>query len=418
MTSRVRLNVPPRVIESARAAQHANREALSARQAAERIRSKAEQQQAAEQRAQGLRAPAAGATAQQRQIDGGQLEFTRRKGQRIWTRRRVVDAASISVGWMLSAQRQIQNGVVMNTYSVGSASARSWFTIQYLEDYRINGATGAPISPDLNRTALFYVLPADEDLVFAYVVFPRTDPSAVYMEGVCVIQTERVYRSQSIPEFMSRHALDSAVADTQARSYVTEYLNPGLIGFGYSRNNEQDGWTRMVGGYSVRERQKSTSNVYAGLAERMGPGVATAARATQDYKNLTGNNRIPVLGYDGLTATGAGYPAIAGEFGVIEGLDVESLVPASMTGAISQPRPSTLSLIDKTILRLADRPSPPPEYLQELALGAAETNGNVTGEALNVDDFLQNEDNYLLIGYDYHGGSYCRDKLRELGINL
>lgn len=100
MTSRVRLNVPPRVIESARAAQHANREALSARQAAERIRGKAEQQQAAERRAQGLRAPTAGATAQQRQIDGGQLEFTRRKGQRIWTRRRVVDVASFGVAYI------------------------------------------------------------------------------------------------------------------------------------------------------------------------------------------------------------------------------------------------------------------------------------------------------------------------------
>jgi hypothetical protein len=85
----VRINVPPRLIESARAAQYANRAKQGNKELQERIKRKiklkAEQQQA-------RRDP----LGQKR--EGGQLEFEREKGQKIWTRRRNLDRGFVIKG--------------------------------------------------------------------------------------------------------------------------------------------------------------------------------------------------------------------------------------------------------------------------------------------------------------------------------
>ena len=92
----VRINVPPRLIESARAAQYANRAKQGNKELQEKIKRKiklkAEQQQARQD-----------PLGQKR--EGGQLEFEREKGQKIWTRRRLP-----SVGWLLVPTEDFSQG--------------------------------------------------------------------------------------------------------------------------------------------------------------------------------------------------------------------------------------------------------------------------------------------------------------------
>jgi hypothetical protein len=78
----VRINVPPRLIEAARAAQYANRAKISNKERLERIKKGIAVQAAQQQKKNN-------ALTQKR--EGGQLEFTRKKDQKIWTRRRNLD---------------------------------------------------------------------------------------------------------------------------------------------------------------------------------------------------------------------------------------------------------------------------------------------------------------------------------------
>lgn len=77
--SNVRLNVPPRLIESARAAQYANRENLGSRELKKKINKRAKIKAVQERKKNPLA---------QQEREGGQLEFQRTPLQRIWTRRR------------------------------------------------------------------------------------------------------------------------------------------------------------------------------------------------------------------------------------------------------------------------------------------------------------------------------------------
>jgi hypothetical protein len=78
----VRINVPPRLIEAARAAQYANRAKISNKERLERIKKGIAVQAAQQQKKNNP-------LTQKR--EGGQLEFTRKKSQKIWTRRRNLD---------------------------------------------------------------------------------------------------------------------------------------------------------------------------------------------------------------------------------------------------------------------------------------------------------------------------------------
>lgn len=76
----VRINVPPRLIEAARAAQYANRAKISNKERLERIKKGIAVQSTQQQK---KKFP----LTQER--EGGQLEFTRVKRQKVWTKRRI-----------------------------------------------------------------------------------------------------------------------------------------------------------------------------------------------------------------------------------------------------------------------------------------------------------------------------------------
>lgn len=76
----VRINVPPRLIEAARAAQYANRAKISNKERLERIKKGIAIQSTQQQK---KKFP----LTQER--EGGQLEFTRVKRQKVWTKRRI-----------------------------------------------------------------------------------------------------------------------------------------------------------------------------------------------------------------------------------------------------------------------------------------------------------------------------------------
>lgn len=87
--SDVRLNVPPRLIESARAAQYANRESLGSRELEERIKKRTKIKAVQERKKNPLA---------QQEREGGQLEFERKENYKIWTRRR----RPTGNGWLLA----------------------------------------------------------------------------------------------------------------------------------------------------------------------------------------------------------------------------------------------------------------------------------------------------------------------------
>lgn len=88
MAGRVDLRVPPRLIETARAAQYANREALGARELERKIKGRAQRQVAAVKRADPIR----------NGLEGGQLEFSRPEIYPIRTGRRKPNEIDAAVG--------------------------------------------------------------------------------------------------------------------------------------------------------------------------------------------------------------------------------------------------------------------------------------------------------------------------------
>lgn len=91
--ARVDLRVPPRLIESARAAQYSNREALGARSLERRITAKVRQRKEAQERANPL---------QSGRREGGVLEFRQAPLQRIWRRPRRAGEVNVGVAWLYS----------------------------------------------------------------------------------------------------------------------------------------------------------------------------------------------------------------------------------------------------------------------------------------------------------------------------
>ena len=91
MPGRVNVNIPPRVIESARAAQYANREALDGRVLAEKIKSKVQARRAAVLRQQPGAAPDRGDDSPPAR---NPLKW------RIWRKRRPRKPVDVGVGWL------------------------------------------------------------------------------------------------------------------------------------------------------------------------------------------------------------------------------------------------------------------------------------------------------------------------------
>jgi hypothetical protein len=106
------------------------------------------------------------------------------------------------------------------------------------------------------------------------------------------------------------------------------------------------------------------------------PGTFNADAALGEFQNETGAGQIPIVGYRRDSVGYASPITERGVFGVIPGATVAT-------------QPVTPTLLED-------------ELDQQPAANAVELG----------------TDHQMLIAYDYHGGSYCRDQLSLLGINI
>ena len=126
--------------------------------------------------------------------------------------------------------------------------------------------------------------------------------------------------------------------------------------------------------------ERASSVVYESIAPDGTFSAVSAQQAKTSYAEYSGIAEIPVLGYERDDPSVASTPTTErGSFGIIPDASVTAPVTTEMLAA---------GLDDE----LEQFPGP---------------------NAANQPEPVQ-----MVVAYDYHGGSYCRDRLTQLGINL
>ena len=433
MPGRVALNLPPRVVESARAAQYANRARLDARTTDERIQAKTVQRHAAAQRAQPLPEDRV----------GGVLEFPQRGVARIWRRPRAFGEVDVAVGWQqVSRSQPAPSPSIPNPYDpsidgplsgtdsasgamtfsalLGSGDGSRWeaigITLPWSFSFAYSYGPGpqsvwrgqayseaATTNHEFRQIAVTLPLGGNRLLwlmvIAQYTLTYADTHSAPYSGSVTTAVpffTARIIGERSV-EPLAAPVPAFMLAEIQARATQLVQVTQGApLPPQYYR---LDTWGRPVtqayvdaadlsiGGTSIGINPAGldanldfsrlvSSNAYEGLTTFAGQPM-TAAQAKAAYKAFSGNSEIPVLGYR-RDARALPYPQNErGEFGVMPGVSVTDL---------------TFPAVDA----LED------EVERAPASGATAPGGP----------------HQILVGYDFHGGNYCRDKLQALGITL
>lgn len=417
MASLVNLNVPPRLIESARAAQYANREALNSRELDARIKAKAEQRHAAALRAQPLPDDRV----------GGVLEFQQRPMGRIRTRRQVVRQVEAGLGWshqdgnasLIDTRIYIQSGDGSRVVSF-SRRPDNW------------DGMGSSIQADLpgggRKLQLVdevdYVLPVDENS-FLYLLVISTPTltytsaisggtaeltAAPYAQGCLVSQYEARRVSVPVPAFALRHLIAEGPVDYANRQrYYFEYLNPRYYGLGWRRlddgpvdNHPFPAGSAVpfrvpLGLSGLTSFRSASSAVYMALGTARSADV-TAEEVQQDFERSGGIGEIPVIN---VSYNKNWFLRESGQEIMTAGL----LSDATVFDPLLKPYPSSGQPYEPYDIR-------PPYFLQDSqAWYWGSFNPVITAEGLT--SFTNH-----IVAYDYHGGTYCRDRLAELGITL
>lgn len=186
-----------------------------------------------------------------------------------------------------------------------------------------------------------------------------------------ITESEITEVTHPLPEYVQRD-IDAYLAQTFIASLPgydvtvsparTTSVTPGYIGIHQARQ----WWT--------------SSAMFEGIAENGAFSSVSAQQAKSSYATFSGKAEIPVLRYKPNNPLAASTPTTEeGYFGIIPGASVTSNVTSAMLAA---------ELEDQTE--------------QSPGLNAAN----------------QPEPVQFVVAYDYHGGSYCRDQLRRLGITL
>jgi hypothetical protein len=453
MPGRVNLNIPPRVIESARAAQYANREALDGRALTEKIRAKVQARRAAVLRQQPGVAP-----------DRGDDPPPARDPLkwRIWRKRRPRKQVDVGVGWLhigynytkfpdtgsstdsgwsnglppqyvstnntFTRSTRIQTSNIIESASlefvitVGTGSGEAWKQVRHslafggtfsgssewthylyewedgrrdiLDKIRRASSSSSNFSAKLWH-ALFPAGPSEAILVVAISQFsvdgafvddgeqdddPRVSSgNFTYSPGnftaqstkqisFLITQSSVTELTHAIPAFMQKR-IDSVLA---------------LPVYQWPRGNADNPHIRIDRLFAsltpIGTYQSSTvsSAIYESIAPDGTFSAVSPQQAKTSYAAYSGNTEIPVLGYKREPV--ASTPTTErGVFGIITGASVTEPVTPEM-----------------------------------LALGLEDELEQVPGpNAANRPEPVQ-----MVVAYDYHGGSYCRDRLTQMGINL
>ena len=453
MPGNVNINIPPRLIESARAAQYANREALDGRALVGKIKAKAmakAQRAAAVQARPPLTAPV-----------GGPLEESRKPDTwRIWRKRRVREAVNVGVGWLHIAQNYtvisndrtfvdsgwsngstqggpfwpfysfsdgnpgIWDGVnTMRTQStdysanaslelvvtVGTRSGETWRRARHTISF--NGLSNSFRQDDwtviegigLSEKVFVRTTQTDNfDVRLWYGLFPAGGTSVIL--AVSIIQFNHAYSADGsispLPPESVTVQNTKQISFLITESEITEVTHPLPV---YVQKDIDaylaQAFTASVPGYDVTVNPARTASVipssigmyqqrgwwttsamFEGITQNGAFSSVSAQQAKSSYATFSGKAEIPVLRYKPNDPLAAGTPTTEeGYFGIIPGASVTSSVTSAMLAA---------ELEDTTE--------------QSPGLNAAN----------------QPEPVQFIVAYDYHGGSYCRDQLKRIGITL
>jgi hypothetical protein len=438
MPARVNLNVPPRLIESARAAQYANREALGGRTLADKIKAKAKARRDAALRAQPLPPDRAGEAPEGRDP----LKW------RIWRKRRPFRPVDVGLAWLhigknytlITNELEITNATDADennpspsyerrttegsasaslefVVTVGARSGERWKQFRHSLTFAGTGTdvfekTWTRIEDGLLPIILvqertfgsgthnfcarlwWNLLPAGQsDMIlvvsiaqyhrnYAYerlgsgpVVFSPNNFTIQNTMHTCFLVTESnvVELTQPLPAFMQRK-IDSVLTKNAAGGIAISYntLNPD-VPIELALPQPAIG-THQLGFDSA------SSVIYESIALDGTFSEVSPQQAKASYVEYSGNPEIPVLGYKRDDPSVASTPTTErGVFGIITG--------ASVTAPVT-PEMLALGLEDEL----------------EQAPGPAAAN--------------QPEPVRMVVSYDYHGGTYCRDRLKLLGIDI
>ncbi len=380
-SSRVNLRVPPRLIESARAAQYANRETFGARAAQDRMAKEVDRRVEAEQRDAPGRDP-------QR---GGLLDFEKRRIPRPKLRNRWRPRWSVNTGFVYILSGQPPGS------PYGTWRNRIWVAPG-------NGSQWTLVLDELNSTFGFAWLPLSDGMaiLFAHVGFPPAQPPQTVVTGYKVTfdNVSEIVVPESVAMKFFKPAYDPGYSPLLTDFYNVNYLGSKFYGFGHTQAVGQAPFLSLD--------NRASSAVYDGLSLTVGEHLYA-----QDALSLYGSS-IPVLGAtrtSGLRsdvylrtpdATDPALLGLATTFGIMDDLSLTSSQLPSGHAVPITPRTSPVVLSD-TVERIPVSYSLPVEPTpSDIAPGGA-----VPGGLVN-----------LLTTYDYHGGSYCQDRLADLGLAL
>ena len=388
MAGRVRLNVPPRLIESARAAQYANREAQGARELARRIESKVRQQRQAAKRAQ----------PQAQTFDGQGAVFDApalKRVPRIWRKRRPLVGGRHGVGWLHIEQNNPVVPVFSGTGSleliitVGTGSGEIWRQVRHTVNCSRNfdGPPGDPSNfstfHTLSQLASFPAGQSDIVFVFLLTQFRHTINSSGITTSYSAINTIQI--SFLITDDSITEATHPIPVYAQRVIDIGEFVGPGPGPRGPGDFRETGIYKYigidLQGDLDRIDYAVSSSAIFEAIAPDGTFNYSYSAQeAKASYAAFSGNAEIPVLGYKRDDPLAASTPTTErGVFGIIPGASVTAPITAEMRAA-----------------RLED------EQVQQPA-PSAENRTEPVG---------------MIVAYDYHGGTYCRDQLARLGITL
>lgn len=409
MFDRVNIRVPPRLIEAARESQYANREALGSREVERRVERRITEQVEVIRRAR---------PGQDRE-KGGQLEFG--PGPRAYqSKRRRYDERPVEVGVGFLAERpdnrvppqttSIQNGT--GKYAIGSGDGLDWIVESFTETTAPPSTPEPPMisSPGTYVASYQYTLWLPPDSI----ILPINNQIIVILYQAIVDVSATITRyvvdlEGYVPPGTSFFAAGGLF--TWIRGETTRSTRRQGTAYLVSKNkverlNYPSGFVDTVyvplAGHSNIGRIETmgvyrapgdivTSNIYTGLLSGWVDGV-TIEQATAAY-----GKEIPVLWAQ------SGYPFDQSYF----------LNAAPINGQIKFGAVPGLTLAD-----LQAGAEPQNDSLARTYRHVVSENAAIPGSLFSVPQDYYLSRNPLIIGYDYHGGTYCRDRLAELGVNL
>jgi hypothetical protein len=444
MAGHVNLSLPPRLIESARAAQYANREALGGRVLADKIKTKVKARRAAALRAQPLPPDRV----------GGALEERDPLKWRIWRKRRSGGEVAVGVAWLHIGQNYTitsnsgtnyddswSNGTPGSSWdpfsgpttrrvggigsasatlefviTVGARSGEVWSRFRYALDLSVqanyyyqdthfvdyytdaNGNqqpfTTSKIDIYDSKSSIFFtrlwhsIFPAGQsDLILVVTIAKfaitgyRFDTVNGSSDGVFSLQSTR-----QISFLVTQSSVTELAHGIPAfmQKKIDNELAVGTNRPHSSVNNPsvtiEPAFSQAAIGIYARGFNSASSVSYEGIASSGTHSTVTPQQAKASYAAYSGNPEIPILDYRRNDPLTTSAPTT--ERGVF------GIIPvASVTGAVTSGMLAA-GLDDE----LEQRPGP-----------------NAQNQPESVG---------MIIAYDYHGGTYCRSQLAALGITL